>query len=184
MAPVDDELTGVLAESQRLGFLGASLAIVDVVVHARAFVGALHEVVGSVADLGAGGGVPGLVIAHDRPDLGVTLIERRQTRADFLRRVVARLGWNDRVRVEESDAERLAEGKGERYDAVVARGFGPPERTLRVAGGLTSPGGLIVISEPPAGDRWESTSVDRRPVVSRRILQDDPRVIVFVRGED
>ncbi len=53
----------VLTESQRLGFLGAR-PIAEVVEHARSFVTALDGVVGSVADIGAGGGVPGLVIAY------------------------------------------------------------------------------------------------------------------------
>jgi 16S rRNA (guanine527-N7)-methyltransferase len=37
---------------------------------------------------------------------------------------------------------------------VVARGFGPPEWTLRHAVGLLADQGRVVISEPPAGDRW------------------------------
>jgi len=36
----------------------------------------------------------------------------------------------------------------------VARGFGPPSRTLQLAVRLVRPGGVVVISEPPDGDRW------------------------------
>ena len=42
------------------------------------------------------------------------------------------------------------------FDAVVARGFGPPEITLGLAVRLVRPAGRIVISEPPTGDRWDS----------------------------
>ena len=42
-------------------------------------------------DIGSGGGLPGLVIAHDRPDVHVTLIDRREKRTDLLQRQVTRL---------------------------------------------------------------------------------------------
>ena len=37
------------------------------------------------------GGLPGLVIAHDRPDVHVTLIDRREKRTDLLQRQATRL---------------------------------------------------------------------------------------------
>ena len=40
----------------------------------------------AVLDIGSGGGLPGLVIAHDRPDVHVTLIDRREKRTDLLQR--------------------------------------------------------------------------------------------------
>jgi len=43
-------------------------------------------------DVGSGGGLPGVVIAAERPDVHVVLCERRQRRAAFLRLAVARLG--------------------------------------------------------------------------------------------
>ena len=83
-------------------------------------------------DIGSGGGVPGLVVASDRPDLAVTLVDRRRKCTDFLERTTAALGWRDRVTVRCCDTDALITA-GERFDAVTARGFGPPERTL--AGG-------------------------------------------------
>ncbi len=149
---LDDGLRVVLEESRRLGFLGER-PVVDVVEHARAFVRALDGVDGVVADLGSGGGVPGLVIAHDRPDLAVVLIDRRAKRTDFLDRMVRRLRWTARVTVLCADVDQVI---GARYDidAAVARGFGPPARTLSMASRLVRPGGRIVISEPPDGERW------------------------------
>ncbi len=166
-------LHGALAESRRLGFLG-DRPIDEVIDHARAFVDALDGVTGSVLDLGSGGGVPGLVIAAERPDLEVTLLDRRTKRTDFLRRIVGRLDWTDRVRVVVGDAEQVEFEHP--FDAVVARGFGPPAHTLRTAARLTGPAGLIVVSEPPAGDRWPpevvaAAGVERRP--------SDPRVACF-----
>jgi len=147
------EVRAALVDAQRLGFLGPR-PIDEVVEHARLFVSALADVDGRVIDLGSGGGVPGLVIAHDRPDLSVTLLDRRSKRTDFLARMVRRLGWDDRVEVRCDDVASLHPLADDRWDATVARGFGPPFDTLRIAAGLTRRGGTVVISEPPDGDRW------------------------------
>jgi 16S rRNA (guanine527-N7)-methyltransferase len=172
----DHALREALVASQRLGFLG-DRPIEQVIEHARDFVRALDGVESEdlesedlesdprtaegprVLDLGSGGGVPGLVIAHDRPDVSVTLLDRRAKRTDFLARVVSRLGWTDRVTVVCADVDGFTPPRG--FDAVVARGFGPPERTLAVASRLTRMGGLVVISEPPEADRWSNDTLDR-----------------------
>ena len=172
---VEPELRAVLDDSRRLGFLGPA-PIDEVIDHARAFTRALTDVTGAVVDLGSGGGIPGLVVAHDRPELSVTLVDRRQKRTDALERAVRRLGWSDRVEVRHADVEDLEPA---RWDVAIARGFGPPETTVRLAHAVVRPGGLIVISEPPSGDRWsaldvEGALVDRRPV-------DDGRVVSFTR---
>src|SRR5687768_1434821 len=52
----------------------------------------------SVADLGSGAGLPGLVLAIARPDLSVTLVEPLLRRTTFLDEVVAELAL-DRVEV-------------------------------------------------------------------------------------
>ncbi len=149
------EVREVLLEAQRLGFLG-DRPIDDVIEHSRSFVRALLDVRGTVIDLGAGGGVPGLVVAADRPDLRLTLLDRRQKRTDFLERVTRRLGWADRVTVVAADVDRWLLGVNKPFDAAIARGFGPAHDTLRTGAALVGPGGRIVISEPPVADRWPS----------------------------
>lgn len=166
-------LSEALGESQRLGLLG-DRPIDEVIDHARSFVEALAEVTGTVLDLGSGGGVPGLVVAADRPDLSVTLLDRRMKRTDFLERIVRSLGWSDRVRVLTADAARVAVETP--FDAVVARGFGPPERTLRIAARFVVRGGLIVVSEPPSGDRWPPALLVDVGLTRRA---SDPRVACF-----
>ena len=157
-APSQDALLAVLSESQELGFLGAR-PVAEVLDHARSFVAPLAELGAGaqVIDLGAGGGVPGLVIANDRPDLDVHLLDRRTKRTDFLERVVRRLGWSDHVVVVPRDVQAYIADAPPPFDAAVARGFGPPDVTLRTSAQLVAPGGLIVISEPPSGDRWAPT---------------------------
>jgi 16S rRNA (guanine527-N7)-methyltransferase len=172
--PVSDELLDVLRQSQELGFLGAR-PIEHVIDHARSFVHALEELeaTGQVLDLGSGGGVPGLVIAHDHPTSPVTLLDRRRTRTDFLARMVRRLGWQNRVHVRTADAE-VADGPP--FDAVVARGFGPPVHTLTTALRWVRPEGFVVISEPPTGDRWAGI-----PITGATRMPSEPAVSVFRR---
>jgi 16S rRNA (guanine527-N7)-methyltransferase len=148
------ELVAVLEDAQRLGFLGAR-PVSEVIEHARGFVRALRArgTVGSVLDLGSGGGVPGLVIAHDLPSTHVTLLDRRAKRTDALERVVRRLGWQQRVAVVCQDVDTFQPDTP--FDAVVARGFGPPEFTLSAAARFVRPGQVIVISDPPGVSRWD-----------------------------
>lgn len=154
------ELLAVLEDAQRLGFLG-SRPITETVEHARGFVRALEQrtSITSVLDLGSGAGVPGLVIAHDLPTMHVTLLDRRARRTDALERAVRRLGWQSRVSVVCEDV--VSFGPDASFDAVVARGFGPPAVTLTAAARLVRPGQPIVISEPPDGDRWEDELLER-----------------------
>lgn len=161
-----DDLTAALTLSQRLGFLG-DRPIPEVIEHAGGFVDALDDVRGRVVDLGSGGGVPGLVIAQQRPDLALTLVDRRTKRTDFLDRMVHRYRLRDRVSVEACDTDSLIGREGGTFDAAVARGFGPPMFTLETGVKLVRPGGVVVISEPPDGDRWDADAiaaigVDRR----------------------
>jgi len=174
----DDRLHAVLSESQRVGFLG-DRPIDEVIDHARAFVAALEGVTGRIVDLGSGGGVPGLVIAADRPDLSIVLVDRRAKRTDFLERVVRRCGWHDRIDVVHADVAHLIGTDAAGFDAVVARGFGPPAVTAEMGAALINATGRIVISEPPDGDRW--TDVEARYALVRR-QHHDRRVVVFERS--
>jgi 16S rRNA (guanine527-N7)-methyltransferase len=153
-------LFDALGHAQGIGLLGPR-PITEVVAHADAFVEALESVSGTVVDLGSGGGVPGLVIADARPDLRLDLVDRRRKRTDVLERLVRRLGWADRVTVRAIDAEDLVRTEPSSVDAVVSRGFGPPDVTVRIAAALVRPGGLVVISEPPDdhADRWAAIDI-------------------------
>lgn len=177
MEAADWELIEVLGAAQRLGALG-DRPIPEVIDHARAFVSALADVSGAVLDLGAGGGVPGFVLAVDRPDLTISLLDRRTKRTDFLTRMVRRLGVESRVVVLATDADDARRQGIGGFDAVVARGFGPPQDTLRTAVGFVRPGGVIVISEPPVGDRWDPELVD---ALGLEREPSDPRVVRFRR---
>ena len=74
-----------------------------------------------VADVGSGGGVPGIPLAIARPDLAVTLIESTQKKAAFLTRAVQALELTN-VEVFPQRAEDLAHSsRRESFDVVIAR---------------------------------------------------------------
>jgi len=153
---VDAALLGALHAGAGIGLLGTA-PVEEQVVHARRF-GPLIPQGARVADLGSGAGLPGLVVAYDREDLCVVLVERSQRRADHLRRQVSALGLGERVQVIEAAAEALGRDPAHRgvYGVVTARSFGPPAVVGECAVGLLGPAGVLLVSEPPgdAGARW------------------------------
>ena len=153
-------LIDALGEAQRIGMLG-DRPLEEVVDHSLGFVEALPSQVRTVIDLGSGGGDPGLVIAMARPELSLTLVDRRAKRTDLLVRLVGRLGLRDRVEVVESDVEEIPTRFANRtWDVVTSRGFGPPDYTARLGAPLLAPAGLLLVSEPPGsgGARWLGVS--------------------------
>jgi 16S rRNA (guanine527-N7)-methyltransferase len=150
-------LEDVLAEAQRLGWLGVDDldAVID---HSRRFLDGLTATHGRILDLGTGPGIPGLILARERPELQLVLLDRRSARVDFLNRAIAALGWGNRVTAICAEAPDAAGGIGfeDPFDAVVARSFGDPAQTLRSARPFLGIGGRLGVSEPPhgAGSRW------------------------------
>jgi len=167
------DLIETLRQAQRFGFLGAR-PVEQAAAHAEGFVTALGALAPGtrLVDLGSGGGLPGLVLAEAYPECTIDLLERRQTRADFLARAVSRLHF-EHVTVRCIDAALLAadveHGEQPPFAAVTARGFGPPEATLRLARRLLGAVGTIVISEPPTGDRWDQGLLDELGLTTERV---------------
>lgn len=87
-------------------------------------------------DVGAGAGLPGLVLAIQTNARHV-LVEPRRLRAEFLRDVVEALGLNDRVEIVQSRVEVL---KGRRFDFVTARAFSSLAKTLLATGHVADAG--------------------------------------------
>ncbi len=95
----------------------------------------------SVADLGSGAGLPGLVLAIGRPDLDITLVEPLLRRATFLAEAVEALGLSG-VAVVRSRAEEL--GGRRQFDVVTARALAPLDRLLGWAMPLVAPHGVLL----------------------------------------
>ncbi|MGN6694053.1 MAG: RsmG family class I SAM-dependent methyltransferase [Aquihabitans sp.] len=158
------ELTDLLLEARQRGFLGPG-PVEPHLDHARAFAVAAGTPPSRAADLGAGGGLPGLVLAEECwPETAWVFVDAQRKRTDFLMEAVEALGLDDRVSVVMERAEIVAQDADHRgsYDLVVSRSFGPPAVVLECAAPLLRPGGRFVVSEPPAtalDDRWPTDAL-------------------------
>src|SRR3954447_18186833 len=107
-------LVGVLARARELGFLGPG-PLDEQLDHSRAFGELVREALGSentegvarFLDLGAGGGLPGLVLLAEWPSATAVLVDAQEKRCRFLGEAVAELGWERRVEIRCGRAEML-----------------------------------------------------------------------------
>jgi 16S rRNA (guanine527-N7)-methyltransferase len=151
-------LAGLLGDAQGLGFLGPGV-VHDHIEHALGFDAAIGgpQGVGRALDLGAGGGVPGLVLAELWPDVSWHLLDASERRTAFLEEAVVAIDRPEvrviRARAEEAAREPSLRGT---FDLVVARSFAAPAVTAECAAGFLRSGGRLVVSEPPQEDpaRW------------------------------
>jgi 16S rRNA (guanine527-N7)-methyltransferase len=143
----------VLAEARELGFLGPG-PLEPQLRHARGFatVGRpLFTAAPRLVDMGAGGGLPGLVVAEHWPEASLVLLEANERRSAFLRRAVDRLAFGDRVSVLQERAEvcgRDPDWRGA-FDGAIARSFGRPAVLAECTAPLLRAGAWVVVSEPP-----------------------------------
>jgi 16S rRNA (guanine527-N7)-methyltransferase len=114
----------------------------------------------TVADLGSGAGLPGLVLALARPDLEVTLIEPMARRTAFLTEAVARLGV-ERVEVFRGRADQWPATR--RFDVVTARAVAPLPKLLGWGLPLVAPGGaLLAMKGASASEEVETAGAELR----------------------
>jgi 16S rRNA (guanine527-N7)-methyltransferase len=93
----------------------------------------------SLADVGSGGGLPGIPVAIARPGLAVTLVEPRSGRVAFLELAVQELGLPN-VQVRDARADEVAE----RFSVCTARALAKPTETWRLASPLLAEGGRLI----------------------------------------
>ena len=97
-----------------------------------------------IADIGAGAGLPGLVLAIALPEAQVDLVESIGKKSDFIERTAAALDLSN-ARAVNARAEELAAGEGrEAYDAVTARAVGRLSTLAELASPLLREGGVLV----------------------------------------
>lgn len=125
----------------------------------------------SVADVGSGAGLPGVVLALARPDLAVTLVEPLLRRTVFLEEVVAELGLTT-VTVVRGRAEALH--GVERFDVVTSRAVAPLGRLLGWCMPLVAPSGeMLALKGSSVEDEIETV----RPTL-RALGYAEPEVLV------
>jgi 16S rRNA (guanine527-N7)-methyltransferase len=95
-----------------------------------------------IADLGAGAGFPGLVLAAARPEASVALVESIERRCAWLRRAGAAAGIHNAA-VVCGRAEEWRAGLGAN-DAVTARALATLSVVVEYAAPLLAPGGSLV----------------------------------------
>ena len=168
MIPDMDRLLEVLADSQRLGFIGPG-PLEPHIERALHTLRLLIPGVGTAVDLGSGGGLPGLPLALATPAVRWLLLDGSVTRVRFLAEAVERLGLVGRVSTLAARAEEAGRGslRGT-YELVVARSFGPPAVTAECAAPLLAVGGRLIVAEPPGGSpaRWDPAGLDRLGLVA------------------
>lgn len=159
-------LLEVLEEARELGLLGPG-PVERQRRHASDLARAAESVRGSFLELGSGGGLPGLVLAQEWPEVDAVLLDAQQRRCDFLVRAVEQLGLTERVAVVCGRAEELARTPELRgaFGLVVARSFGSPPVTAECGVGFLRVDGCLLVTEPPKQDgesnRWDTAGLAR-----------------------
>lgn len=118
----------------------------------------------NVLDVGAGGGLPGLVLAILRPDMQISLIDTVHKKTAFLTQVKAELGLSN-VTVHTARVEQLKVEK--KFDVITSRAFAELADFVNWSGHLLEQGGRFIamkgvnpqqeIARMPAG--WEVKEV-------------------------
>ncbi|WP_194722553.1 16S rRNA (guanine(527)-N(7))-methyltransferase RsmG [Noviherbaspirillum malthae] len=150
-----------------------SLAVVP------AFAGAAN-----ILDVGAGGGLPGMVLAISRPDMRVSMIDTVHKKTAFLTQAKAELGLSN-VTVHTARVEQLQVQQP--FDVITSRAFAELKDFITWSHHLLQQGGRFIalkgvmpqeeIARLPAG--WKVTQVQPLKVPSL----DAERHLVFIERE-
>lgn len=95
----------------------------------------------NVLDVGAGGGLPGMVLAICRPDVKVSMIDTVHKKTAFLTQVKAELGLSN-VTVYTMRVEQLQ--TKEPYDVITSRAFADLSDFVNWSGHLMAEGGQFI----------------------------------------
>jgi 16S rRNA (guanine527-N7)-methyltransferase len=113
-----------------------TLHVLDSLAAVPAFTGAVN-----VLDVGAGGGLPGMVLAISRPDMKVSMIDTVHKKTAFLNQVKAELGLAN-VTVYTKRVEQL-EVKT-KFDVITSRAFADLSDFVNWSGHLLQEGGRFI----------------------------------------
>lgn len=132
----------------------------------------------TVADIGSGGGLPGIPLAIVLPGTRFTLIESRRKRASFLRHAAATLALAN-VEVAHSRAEAVPPRQ---FATVLARAVAPPSGLLEIATPLVARGGrLVLLTGADKAREIVALADDFSPIETPRGLPELKSAIVALR---
>ncbi|MRV70791.1 16S rRNA (guanine(527)-N(7))-methyltransferase RsmG [Duganella sp. FT92W] len=154
-----------------------TLHLLDSLAAVPAFAGAAN-----VLDVGAGGGLPGIVLAIARPDMKVSMIDTVHKKTAFLTQVKAQLGLAN-VTVYTMKVQELA--VAQLFDVITSRAFADLSDFVNWSGHLLEEGGRFIALKgtAPADERerlpapWQVT--DLQPL--RVPGLDAERHLVFIK---
>jgi 16S rRNA (guanine527-N7)-methyltransferase len=139
----------------------------------------------NVLDVGAGGGLPGMVLAIARPDMRVSMIDTVHKKTAFLTQAKAELGLKN-VAVHTARVEQLQ--VADKFDVITSRAFAELSDFVNWSGHLLAKGGRFIamkgvlpqeeIARLPAG--WKVAEV--RPLTVPGL--DAERHLVFIEAGD
>lgn len=115
-----------------------------------------------LADVGSGGGLPGIPIAIARPELRVTLIDSTQKKAEFLRTVATKLQLENVTVI----GERSEQLRGHQWDVVTARALSAMDKLVPTCLPLVKPGGVLLAMKGPRG-REELANIETQRAIRR-----------------
>ncbi|WP_317201725.1 16S rRNA (guanine(527)-N(7))-methyltransferase RsmG [Janthinobacterium sp.] len=110
--------------------------VLDSLAAVPAFAGA-----GDVLDVGAGGGLPGMVLAIARPDMNVSMIDTVHKKTAFLTQVKAELGLAN-VTIHTMRVEQLRVARP--FDVITSRAFADLSDFVNWSGHLLAEGGQFI----------------------------------------
>jgi len=156
-----------------------TLHVLDSLAAVPAFAGAQN-----VLDVGAGGGLPGMVLAISRPDMKVSMIDTVHKKTAFLNQVKAELGLVN-VTVYTKRVEQL-EVKS-KFDVITSRAFADLSDFVNWSGHLLQEGGRFIALKgtAPAEERerlpepWKVQKLEPLEVPGL----DAERHLVFIQAE-
>lgn len=94
-----------------------------------------------IADIGSGGGLPGIPLSLSLRDYNITLVERMSKRCAFLENCTAILGLKN-VTIENLEAERVPANS---FDIIVFRAFRPlDKKMIKTLARMVKPDGYIL----------------------------------------
>lgn len=136
---------------------------------------AIDPSVRTLADVGSGAGLPGVVIAIARPELQVTLIETMQRRTTWLEEVDAELGLG--LEVVRARAEEL---HGEReFEVVTARAVAALDKLARWTLPLVQEEGLLLAMKGSSA----ADEIEKAQKVLTKLGGIDPTITRYGMGE-
>jgi 16S rRNA (guanine527-N7)-methyltransferase len=131
---------------------------------------------GAIADLGTGGGLPGLVIAAALPDREVHLIESDRRKSAFLIDVAGRMGLT-KVKVH---PQRIELAILPPVAAVTARALAPLDTLLGYATRFLAPSGVAILPKGRSAEQELTTAAAHWHFTTERFIsRTDPEATIL-----